>query len=138
VENKGSTAETRDKKKQSGRTVRYFIGGLIVGAILSPVLLFSFGHTTTTANAERMARDAANRAEAMVITPYCVANFNKSPDAKANMAALEKTNHWERGTFISEGGWAQAPDGSGRGSLVANACADKLLADAKSVAENSK
>lgn len=85
-----------------------------------------------------MARDAANRAEASIITPYCVANFNKSPNAKANMAVLEKTNHWERGQFIVDGGWAQAPDGSGQGSLVANACADKLLADAKTVVGSSK
>jgi len=138
VENKASPAQTREKKKQSGRTIRFMIGSFLAGAILSPVLLFSFGHTTTTANAERMVRDAANRAEAAVITPYCVANFNKSPNAKANMAVLVKTNHWERGDFIAKGGWASAPDGSGQGSLVANACADKLLADAKSVAENSK
>ena len=132
MEKSGSNAESREKKKQSSRTIRYLIGGFIAGAILSPALLFSFGHTTTYANAERMARDAANRAEASVITPYCVANFNESPDAKANLAALEKTNHWDRGEFIAAGGWANAPDGSSRGSLVANACADKLLTDATS------
>ena len=133
MENAGSNAETREKKKQSSRTIKYLIGGFLAGAILSPVLLFSFGHTTTYANAERMARDAANRAEAAVITPYCVAKFNESPDAKANLAALEKENHWDRGEFIAAGGWANAPDGSSQGSLVANACADRLLADAASV-----
>lgn len=104
----------------------------MAGALLSPAFLFSFGHTTTYANAERMARDAANRAEAAVITPYCVANFNASPDATANLAVLEKTNHWGRGEFIAAGGWANARDGSSRGSLVANACTDKLLADVTS------
>ena len=132
MEKTGSNAETREKKKQSSRGIKYLVGGFIAGALLSPALLFSFGHTTTYANAERMARDAANRAEAAVITPYCVANFNASPDVKANLAVLEKTNHWDRGEFIAAGGWANAPDGSSQGSLVANACADKLLADVTS------
>ena len=136
--NKGNQAEARENKKRVVLNVKYLLAGIIAGAILSPAILFSSGHITTVTNADRLARESANEAEALAILPYCVANFRDSANAKANFAALQNVNHWERGDFIIEGGWATAPDGSGKGSQVANACADKLLAEAKTVSEKSK
>jgi hypothetical protein len=134
-----NNAESRDKKKRTIQNIKYLCAGVIVGAILSPVILFSSGNSTTTANADRLARESANKAEALAILPYCVANFHNSAKVTENTAALQKANHWERGEFIMKGGWADAPDGTGRGSQVANACADALLAEVKDrVAEKSK
>jgi hypothetical protein len=136
VGNSTNTAEERTKKKNTSLNIKFLLVGLIAGAILSPIILLSTGQTTTTENANRMVRESANATEALVIAPYCVANFNASPNAASNIAVLQKTNHWERAEFIMEGGWANAPDGSGRGSLVANACADKLLADASTAGKS--
>jgi hypothetical protein len=138
MQNKRNKAEARSSKKRTVLNIKYLLGGVIAGAILSPAILFSSGHVTTVTNADRLARESANKAEALAILPYCVANFRESANAIANFAALQKVNHWERGDFILEGGWATAPDGSGRGSQVANACADKLLAEAKTASEKSK
>lgn len=135
--NNTNTAEVRTKKKNTSLNIKFLLVGLIAGAIISPLVLLSTGQTTTAENAERMVRESANATEALAIAPYCVANFNASPNAASNIAVLQKTNHWERGEFIMEGGWANAPDGSGRGSLVANACADKLLTDAGAAAGKS-
>jgi hypothetical protein len=138
MQNDDNKSEARKHKKMVILNIKYLCGGLIAGAILSPIALFSSGHITTSANADRLVRESANEAEALAILPYCVANFRDSANAKANIAALEKANHWERGQFILEGGWAKAPDGKSRGSLVADACADELLANAKTVADKSK
>lgn len=138
MQNKGNNAEARENKRKIVLNIKYLIVGIISGAILTPAILFSSGHITTVTNADRLARESANKAEALAILPYCVANFRDSADFMTNFSALQKVNHWERADFIIEGGWATAPDGSGRGSQVANACADKLLAEAKTASDKSK
>ena len=122
MQNNDNKSEARKHKKMVVLNIKYLCAGLIVGAILCPVVLFSSGHITTSANADRLARESANDAEALAILPYCVANFRDSANAKENIAALQKTNHWERGQFIMEGGWAKAPDGKTRGSQATNRC----------------
>ena len=138
MENKINKAEARVAKEKRISNLKYLSIGIVSGAMLSPIFLFSFGYIVTSANVERISRESANKAEALAVTPYCVANFHNSSNAKANLAALQKVSFWERGEYIMNGGWAKAPDGSGRGSQVANACADQLLAEAKEVAEKSQ
>ncbi len=138
MQNNENKSEAREHKRRVVLNIKYLCAGLIVGAILSPAILFSSGHVTTSENAARLSRESANEAEALAILPYCVANFRDSADVKANIAALQKANHWERGQFIMEGGWAKAPDGQTRGSQVANACADELLANAETAEKTSK
>jgi hypothetical protein len=138
MHNEGQQAAGKQKKRQNIRNFKFLFGGMVVGAILCPIVLFSAGHVTTVNNAERMARESANEAEALAILPYCLASFRDSADAGANLAALQKANHWERAEFIMEGGWSTAPDGSTTGSQVANACANKLLADARTAANTTK
>jgi len=138
MQNNENKFEARAHKNAIILNMKYLCVGLIAGAILSPAVLFWTNHVTTVANAERLVRESANEAEALAILPYCVANFRNSANAKANFAALQNANHWERGQFIMEGGWAKAPDGKSRGSQVADTCADKLLANAKTTMETSK
>ena len=138
MQNNTNKAEARENKRRIVLNIKFLCAGLIVGAILSPVVLFSSGHVITSSNADRLVRESANEAEALAILPYCVAKFRNSANAKENIAALQKVNHWERGQFIMKGGWAMAPDGSDGGSEVANTCADELLAKAKTAEATSK
>jgi hypothetical protein len=78
-----------------------------------------------------MARDAANEARTAALVPYCVANFNESPDAEKNLAALLETSEWMRGQFISDGKWA----GDASSSQLNSACAENLITEASEATE---
>jgi hypothetical protein len=61
-----------------------------------------------------------------VLTPICVENFMKQPDAAIQLAEFRKTAAWQRRQFIERGGWARMPGSDAPNSAVANACADQL------------
>ena len=78
--------------------------------------------------AERLAATRADAATVAVLTPICVAQFQRSPKAAASLAALKETKDWEQGDFVRHGGWATMPGASGEASHeVAKACAEVLI-----------
>ena len=61
-----------------------------------------------------------------MLTPFCIANFQKAADASDKLAALKKiSSMWARETFIKEGKWATI--GTEQNSGVVDACADALF-----------
>ena len=125
---KREKAQRRDAMKSK---VKLVFGGFVLGVVATLVIGFSTDNLITASHADRMARDAANEARTAALVPYCVASFKESPDAEENLAALLKVSEWSRGQFISEGDWA----GAGAGSMVHNACAEKLVSEASEATE---
>ena len=122
--------EQAAKREALKTKLKMFGFGIPVGIALTLVAGFWNGWIVTGGNAERMAQDAANQARVTALVPYCVDNFKDSKDYRKHLASLKATSHWSRGSFIGDGGWSKSPDGEDAGSLVRDACADKILADA--------
>lgn len=120
-ETKREKKNNRDLRITKGKW--FFGGGVVLGAAAF-IIAFSNGLIVTGSNAEGMARDAANKANVAALTPYCVENFKASRDYTKNLAALEKTSTWSRGSYIGDGPWSD-----GMSSSVNRACADAILAD---------
>jgi hypothetical protein len=125
---KREKAERRDALKSKGK---FLIGGFVAGVAATLIFGFSSGNFITPSHADRMARDAASDARTAALVPYCVENFNESPDAEKNLAALLETSEWMRGQFISDGKWA----GDASGSQLNSACAEKLVTEASEATE---
>jgi hypothetical protein len=104
-----------------------FLWGAAAGAIALAIVGFNWGGWVTGGTAERLAGGRADAAVVSALTPICVAQFQKSADASASLAALKATQGWEQANYIGKGGWATMPGSTGEPSReVAAACADAL------------
>ncbi len=109
---------------------RPFLWGAVVGAITLAIVGFNWGGWVTGSKAETLAGGRADAALVSALAPICVAQFRKSTDAAASLAALKVVNSWEQGDYVMKRGWATMPGDAAKPNYdVASACAaaiDKL------------
>jgi hypothetical protein len=102
------------------------VWGVVVGAVGTMIIGFSWLGWTLGSSAERVAVERANSAVIAALTPSCVARFMQQPDAAAKLAEFQKVESWKQREFIEAGGWATSRGAQGPNSGVANACAEEL------------
>jgi hypothetical protein len=101
--------------------------GAIGGAAGLAFVGFAFGGWVTGGKAAEMARQQTDKAVVAALAPICVDKFRHSKDVEANTGKLNAISYsWEKGTYISKGGWATLPGGDEPNSGVAQACAEML------------
>jgi alpha/beta superfamily hydrolase len=104
-----------------------FLWGAAAGAIALAIVGFSWGGWVTGSTAQQLAGARAEQAMIASLTPICVAQFQKSPKVQASLAALKEIDSWQRGEYVSKGGWATMPGSKAEpNSEVAAACAAAL------------
>ncbi len=105
-----------------------FLSGAAAGAVALAIVGFAWGGWVTGRTAEQLAVARADQAVISSLTPICVAQFRKDPNAKASLVEMKAIDRWQRTEYVSKGGWATMPDGSGEPNRdVASACADALM-----------
>jgi len=100
--------------------------GVVVGAIGTMIIGFSWLGWTLGSTAERMALERTNSAVVVALTPSCVASFMGQPSASSKLAEFQKIESWKQREFIEAGGWATSRGDKTPHSGVANACAETL------------
>ena len=100
--------------------------GVVVGAIGTMIIGFSWLGWTLGSTAERMAVERTNSAVVAALTPSCVASFMGQPSASSKLAEFQKIESWKQREFIEAGGWATSRGDKTPNSGVANACAETL------------
>ena len=104
-----------------------FLWGAAAGAIALAFVGFNWGGWVTGGTAEKLAAARADTAIVSTLTPICVTQFQKSARVQASLAALKETKDWERGEYVSKGGWATMPGSTAEPNRdVATACAEAL------------
>ena len=104
-----------------------FIWGAAVGAIALAIVGFNWGGWMTGAKAETLASGRADEAIVSALAPICVSQFQKSPGAPANLAALKALDNWDQGDYVAKQGWATMPGSTAEPSrAVATACAQAI------------
>ena len=84
-----------------GESRTRLIQGMVIGAVASMVIGFSWGGWVLGSTAHRLAADQASTAVVAVVTPLCVTKFPQDGDAKASLAVLQKiSNNWEQGQYL--------------------------------------
>lgn len=101
--------------------------GAVGGAAALAFVGFAFGGWVTGGKAAEMARQQTDKAVVAALAPICVDKFRNTKDVEANMGKLNAISYsWEKGTYISKGGWATLPGNGEPSSGVAQACAEML------------
>jgi hypothetical protein len=103
---------------------RPFLWGAAAGAIALAIVGFSWGGWVTGAKAKTLAGDRAEAAVVSALAPICVAQFRKSTDPAASLAALKGADGWAQGDYVVKRGWATMPGNAAAPNFnVARACA---------------
>jgi hypothetical protein len=111
-----------------GESLKRLLQGIVIGAVASMVIGFSWGGWMTGGTAIKLADERANTAVVAALTPICVEKFLLNNDAKANLAVLQKiSSNWEQGQYLEKGGWATRPGATSSDYRLARACAEKLV-----------
>jgi hypothetical protein len=105
---------------------RLFFAGVLVGALVAPVALFSAGWIVTSGAANAAAKESADAAIVESLTPICVSQFPQDASRVAQLAKLKSLSQWDRPDFVEQSGWATMPGGSSANNLVASECAERL------------
>jgi hypothetical protein len=101
--------------------------GALAGAAGLALVGFAFGGWVTGGKAAEMARQQAEKAVITVLAPICVDKFRHAKNADENLAKLNAISYsWEKGTYVTQGGWATLPGNVEPNSGVAQACAEML------------
>ena len=112
----------------SGKSRIRLLQGIVVGAVASMLIGFSWGGWVTGGTATKFAADQANAAVLTVLTPICVAKFLQDGDAQDKLAALRRiSSSYEQGQYLEKGGWATPPGATSSDYQLARACAAKLI-----------
>jgi hypothetical protein len=101
--------------------------GVIVGAVSTMIIGFTWLGWTMGSTAERLALERSNAAVVVALTPACVASFLRQPDAPVKLAEFQKTDSWKQRQVIEEGGWATPLGEKTPNSGLAGACAEALV-----------
>jgi hypothetical protein len=106
--------------------------GAVGGAAALASVGFIFGGWVTGGRAAEMARIQADKAVVAALAPICVDKFRHAKNVEENLGKLKAISYsWEKGTYVSQGGWATMPGNNEPTSGVAQACAEMLSGLAK-------
>ena len=102
--------------------IKPFVWGIVVGAIVLLIVIFSAGWVVTNGKAEQM----ANQAVVDKLSSICVAQFLQDPNKEERLKELKATDSWQRDSYVEKGGWATMPGEDSPDSMVADECAKRL------------
>ena len=101
--------------------------GAVGGAAALAFIGFMFGGWVTGGKAKELAQERADKAVVAALAPICVDKFRHATNAAENLVKLKAiASSYEKGTYVSQGGWATLPGSSEPNSAVAQACAEIL------------
>jgi hypothetical protein len=102
--------------------IKPFVWGIVVGAIVLAIVIFSAGWVVTKGKAEQMAKQAVVDKLASI----CVAQFLQDANKEERLKELKATDSWQRDSYVEKGGWATMPGEDSPDSMVADECAKRL------------
>lgn len=112
--------------------VEHVMWGAVGGAAAVAFVGFYFAGWVTGGAAATMAQQRADKAVVAALAPICVDKFRLAKNADDNLGKLNAISYsWEKGTYVSAGGWATMPGNTEPNSAVAQACAEMLSTAAK-------
>jgi hypothetical protein len=103
------------------------IWGVVVGAVATMIIGFSWLGWTLSSTADRIAQQRMDVAVTSALTPICVQRFMRQADATRQLTGLKEIDAWKQTEFVEKGGWATMPGSKAPAEGVASACAEALV-----------
>jgi len=107
--------------------VKAFVWGIVVGAIVLLIVIFSAGWVVTSGSAQDTAEEMVEKALVDHLAPICVTQFQQDPNREERLKELKEKSSWERGDYVKKIGWATMPGAESPARGVADECASLLM-----------
>lgn len=107
--------------------IKPFVWGMVVGAIVLLIVIFSTGWVVTSGSAKAKAEEMAKDAVVNRLAPICVDQYLRDPKKEERLKELKNIDSWKRGEYVQKQGWATMPGEKEPDSKVADECARRLL-----------
>ena len=111
----------------SKESIKPFVLGIVVGAIVLLIVIFSTGWVVRSSSAEAAAEKMTEQAVVDRLAAICVAQFQQDPTREERLAELKETSSFKRDDYVEEKGWATMPGDESPSSKVAGECAKQLV-----------
>ena len=112
------------------QTIKTVIWSAIGGAIVWWIVLAAGLGWMSPGTAEQRSSESAQAALRDALTPICVARFEHDADHEAKLATLKSKSSWSRDDYVIEQGWATMPGSTEPERQIAQACVNRILANA--------
>jgi uridylate kinase len=113
--------------KMKKESIKPFIFGLVVGAIVLVIVIFSAGWVMTSGSAQTKAEQIAEDAVIDRLAPICVVQFQQDPEKDQKLKELKEISSYQRGDYVKKQGWATMPGEKEPDSKIADECARRLV-----------
>jgi hypothetical protein len=107
--------------------IKPFVWGVVVGAIVLLIVIFSTGWVVTSGSAQAKAEEMAEKAVVDHLAPICVEQFLQDPNREDRLKELKEKDSWERDDYVKETGWATMPGAESPARGVADECTKRLM-----------
>jgi hypothetical protein len=107
--------------------IKPFVWGIVVGAIVLLIVIFSTGWVVTGSSAQAKAEEMTEKAVIDQLAPICVEQFLQDPNMEERFEQLKAKDSWTRGDYLKEIGWATMPGAESPARGVADECARRLM-----------
>jgi hypothetical protein len=107
--------------------IKPFVWGMVVGAIVLLIVIFSTGWVVTSGSAKAKAEEMAKDAVVNRLAPICVEQYLLDPKKEERLKELKNIDSWKRGEYVQKQGWATMPGEKEPDSKVADECARRLV-----------
>ena len=108
-------------------SIKPFVQGIVVGAIVLLIVVFSTGWVVTSSSAETAAEKMTEQAVVDRLTAICVAQFQQDPIREERLTELKEISSFQRDDYVEEKGWATMPGDESPVRKVAGECAKQLV-----------
>lgn len=103
------------------------VWGAVFGAVGIMIVGFSWMGWTLGGTTTKLVKEGSESAVIAALTPFCVSNYLKQPDAAKKLAVLRADTAWyTQRDLIEKAGFATMPGNTEPSSGVADACAIAL------------
>jgi len=107
--------------------IKPFAWGIVVGAVVLLIVIFSAGWVVTSGSAKAKAEKMAQDAIVDRLAPICVEQFLKDSKKKERLKELKDIDSWKRGEYVEKQGWATMLGEKKPDSKVAEECARRIM-----------
>ena len=102
--------------------------GIVVGAVLLLILMFSTGWVVTSSTAKQQAEEQAEKAVDKELAEICVYQFKQANDTQKKLQDMAEMEYsWDRSEYIRKHDWATMPGKDSSSSGVADKCSKMLM-----------
>ncbi len=122
------------EKESSGKglskaqpSLKVLIWSCVACIVLTMIIGFTLGGWVTGGTAQDMAEESAEKAVVDRLAAICIAQFKQDPEKDKKLEELEKTDSWERGSYVEKQDWATMPGKKEPNRKVAEKCAKLLM-----------